>query len=307
MSLSTSQQVLAIRRPVVAVRPARRVWHGRLRGSDFAWAIAFAVPYIAVFFAFVLYPVIYGFWLGSDPALYTELFSNPIYIGTLVNTLIYVGVGVNLKMILAFLLSGFFMRDRRWIKALLVLYLLPWATPAVPAFMSIHWMLNGEWGFLNSALWTVFRIDGPYWLNSHRLGLGANIASYIWKNMPFWTVIFLAGRMAIPTELYEAAKVDGATRLDRFSYVTFPLLANLYLVCTLLSAVWTLGDFSTVYFISGGGPSMSTEVLATFGIRNAFTLADPRLGVATVLSALPLLIPVVLLLFRKLRTAEVQL
>ena len=74
--------------------------------------------------------------------------------------------------------------------------------------------------------------------------------------MPFWTVILLAGRMAIPQELYEAAEVDGATGMRRFVHVTFPLLANLYLVCTLLSTIFTLGDFNTVYFVSGGGPAL---------------------------------------------------
>jgi multiple sugar transport system permease protein len=199
------------------------------------------------------------------------------------------------------------MRNRAWIKALLVVFILPWAVPALPAYMSIHWLLNGQWGFLNSALWILFGIDGPIWLNSHWLGLGANIASYIWKNMPFWTVIFLAGRMAIPQELYEAAEVDGATGMRRFRHVTIPLMANLYLVSTLLSTIWSLGDFNAVYFVSGGGPAMSTEVLATLGIRYAFTLADPRLGVAAVMTALPLLIPIVMLLMRKLRRTEVQL
>ena len=87
--------------------------------------------------------------------------------------------------------------------------------------------------------------------------------------------------------------MDGATGLRRFRHITFPLLANLYIVCTLLSTIWTLGDFNAVFFISGGGPAMSTEVLATLGIRYAFTLANPPLGVAAVMSALPLLIPVV--------------
>ena len=124
--------------------------------------------------------------------------------------------------------------------------------------------------------------------------------------MPFWTVILLAGRMAIPQELYEAAEVDGATGLRRFIHVSFPLMANLYLVCTLLSTIFTLGDFNTAYFISGGGPALSTHVLATLGIRDAFEIARPQLGVAAVLSALPLMIPLVILLMHKLRTSEVQ-
>ena len=86
-------------------------------------------------------------------------------------------------------------------------------------------------------------------------------------------MILLAGRMAIPQEIYEAAEVDGATGIARFAHVTFPLLANLYLVCTLLSTIFTLGDFNTVYFVTGGGPALSTHVLATLGIRDAFELA----------------------------------
>jgi multiple sugar transport system permease protein len=113
--------------------------------------------------------------------------------------------------------------------------------------------------------------------------------------------------MAIPQELYEAAAVDGATGARRFIHISLPLLANLYLVCTLLSTIFTLGDFNTVYFVSGGGPAMQTHVLATLGIRDAFDLANPSLGVAAVMSALPLLIPLVILLMRKLRVAEVQL
>lgn len=101
--------------------------------------------------------------------------------------------------------------------------------------------------------------------------------------------------------------MDGATGLRRFVHVTFPLLANLYLVCTLLSTMFTLGDFNSVYFVSGGGPALSTHVLATLGIRDAFDVARPDLGVAAVMSALPLMIPMVLLLMRKLRTTEVHL
>lgn len=299
--MSSAQQALTLDRPGVRTRLYA------LPRSDVCWAVAFATPYAAVFLAFVLYPVVYGLWLGSNPALYTELFTSPLYLTAAANTLIFVGIGVNVKMALAFLLSGFFMRKRKWIKALLVVFILPWATPALPAFMSIHWLLNGEWGFLNTALWELFGIDGPIWLIDRWLALGADLMAYTWKQLPFWTVIFLAGRMSVPRELYEAADVDGATGFRRFVHVTVPLQANLYLVCTLLSTIWSLGDFNTIHFISGGGPAMSTEVLATLGIRYAFTMADPRLGVAAVMSALPVLIPLIFLLMRKLRSNEVQL
>jgi multiple sugar transport system permease protein len=305
--MSSTQQALLIGRPLTGWRSWRPVWPGGLPGSAFTWAIAFVAPYVAVFLAFVVYPVGYGLWMGSKPQLYAELAADPRFAGTMVNTLLFVGVGVNLKMFLAFLLSGFFMSQSRWIKGLLPLFLLPWALPALPAFLAFHWMLIGQWGFLNSLLSQVFDIEGPVWFNSYWLAMGSNIVAYIWKWMPFWTLIFLAGRMAIPKDVYEAAEVDGATPLRRFAHVTVPLLANLYLICTLLSTAWTLGDFTTVYFVSGGAPALSTEVLATLGFREAFTVGDPRLGVATVMSALPLLIPIVVALMRRIQTREVQL
>jgi multiple sugar transport system permease protein len=305
--MSASQHALAVGQAGSALRPRRSAWFGGLHGADYIWAIAFALPYMAIFLAFVVYPIGYGLYLGSDPQLYRDLWSDPRYLTTVVNTSLYVGIGVNLKMFLAFMLSGFFMRKSWWTKGLLVIFILPWATPALPAYMSIHWFLNGQWGMLNNILYLLFGIDGPIYLNDHWMGLASNIGAYIWKTLPFWTVILLAGRMAVPTELYEAAAVDGASGWFRFTHVTIPLMANLYLVCTLLDMVFALGDFNATYFVSGGGPAMSTEVLATLGIRYAFTTALPRLGVAAVMSALPLLIPLVILLMRKLRMSEGQL
>jgi multiple sugar transport system permease protein len=305
--MSGTPQVAVVGRGFVEARRAKRAWFGGLHGADYVWAVAFALPYAAIFLAFVVYPISFGIWMGSNPALYQELFSDPRYLMTVANTLIYVGIGVNLKLFVAFLLTGFFIRKSWWTKALLLVFILPWATPALPAYISIHWFLSGTWGLLNSALYELFHIDGPIYLNDRWMGLGANIGAYIWKTLPFWTVILLAGRMSVPQELYEAAAVDGATGLRRFAHVTVPLMANLYLVCTLLDMVFALGDFNSTFFVSGGGPAMSTEVLATLGIRYAFTLGIPNLGVATVMSALPLLIPLVIILMRKLRMSEGQL
>jgi multiple sugar transport system permease protein len=284
-----------------------RFLQGGLKGSEYTWAVAFVVPYVAVFFIFVVYPACYGLWMGSNPGLYSDLFSDPIYKSTVVNTLLFLGIAVNLKMFCALLMSGFFMRRGWWVKALLMIYVLPWAVPALPTFISIHWMLNGQWGLVNNLIYQLFHLDGPPWLDERWLALGSAIYSHIWKWMPFWTVILLAGRMAIPQDLYDAAKVDGASGWRQFVHINFPLLANLYLICTLLSTIFSLGDFNSVYFVTGGGPANSTHVLATLGIRDAFDLAQPRLGVAAVMSALPLVIPLVIVLMRKLKTAEVQL
>ena len=291
-----------------ALAPAYgRFWTGSLRGSEYAWAVAFCMPYVAVFLAFVAYPIGFGVWMGSDPRLYLELISDPIYFKTVVNTLLFLGVAINLKMLCALLLSGFFMRPGWPIKLLLMIFVLPWAMPAQPAFMSIHWLLNGEYGLLNNMLYEFFGITGPDWLTSRWTALGAAMLSHNWKSLPFWTVILLAGRMAIPLDIRDAARVDGATGFRCFIHVTVPLLANLYLICTLLATIFALGDYNPTFFVTGGGPANTTEVLSTLSIRYAFGIAQPRLGVAAAISALPVLVPLVVILMRKFRTSQVQL
>src|SRR5438309_2085065 len=304
--MSSVRQVLAAGLDALN-RPRPSAWHRNPHGSEFAWAIAFVVPYAAVFFAFVVYPTASALWMARDPALYRDLLANPRYARTVVNTLLFVGLGVNVKMFLALLLSGFFMRRRWWIKALLPVYMLPWALPAIPAFVSFHWMLIGEEGLVDGVVSALFGIQGPLWFNDRGLALGSNIVAYIWKWMPFWTLTFFAARTAIPQEIYEAAAVDGASGYRRFTHVVLPLLGNLYLVCTLLSTLWTIGDFTTVSLVSEGAPAYSTDVLATLGFHYAFDAAQPSLCFAAVMSALPVLLPITLILMRAHGSREMQL
>jgi multiple sugar transport system permease protein len=305
--MSSTQQTLAFGEPIAVSRSGRPPRHFRMQGSDTTWAIAFLIPYIAVFLAFVVYPITYGLWMGSDPALYSTLFSDPLYPTIVANTLLLTAIGVNVTMFLAFLLSAFFMQRGWWFKTLLAIYLVPWALPALTAFLSIHYMAVTEYGFLDSLWRAVTGNDGPLFLVDRWLATGANLLSYIWKWMPFWTLIFIAGRMSIPTDIYEAAEIDGATGWRRLVHITFPLLANVYLVSTLLFTIWTIGDFNTVYFVSYGAPARLTDVLATYGFHQAFDFGYPRLGNAAMMSALPVLIPAVLLLMRRIRKTGVQL
>lgn len=305
--MGSTQQALSIVQPLEASQSRRPPWRFRLQGSDTTWAIAFLVPYVGVFALFVIYPVAFGLWMGRQPYLYKLLFTDPKYVTTAINTLLFIGIGVNVKMFLAFLLSGFFMSRSWWVRTLLGIYLIPWALPAMVVFTSIHFMLVTQWGLVDSLIRMITGHDGPLFLTHQSVAMGANIVSYIWKWMPFWTLVFIAARMAIPQDIYDAAAVDGATGTRRLIYVTFPLLANVYLVSTLLSTAWTLGDFPTVYFVTTGAPAMSTNVLATYGFHEAFDFGYPNLGVAAMISALPVLIPVIILLMRRVRATGVQL
>jgi multiple sugar transport system permease protein len=149
---------------------------------------------------------------------------------------------------------------------------------------------------------TIFRLtfqDGPNWLNDPQLGLFFAVLVHIWKSLPFWTLILVTGRLAISRDLYEAASVDGASRWQQFRYITWPSLRTLYLTCTLLSMIWTLGDFNSVYLLTGGGPSDLTHVLATLGIRY-LRLDQVDMAMATIVVATPLVLPLMVYMMKRL-------
>ncbi len=272
------------------------------RGLSFeaAWGIIFLIPYAVVFAFFVVYPIAYGAWLGSNIAGYERVFDDPIYWRTVKNTLVFLIVGVNLKMLIALALSSFFVLPHLWIRIVGVFFILPWAVPHIPSILSIRWFLNSEWGMLNNLIWETTGVFGPSWLSNPTIAFGCIIAVHVWKYLPFWTLILVAGRMAISRDLYEAATIDGASPWQRFRFVTFPQIRNLFITSTLLTTIWSLGDFNSVYLLTGGGPAERTNTLATLGIRYGFGQADLSAGVATMITGLPLLVPLVVLLIRRL-------
>ena len=166
------------------------------------WGLILLAPYALVFLAFVLYPVSYGLWLARHPESYVRLFADPIFIRTAINTVVFLLVAVNLKFLLALWLSGFFVHPQRWIRWLSVLFIIPWAVPSIPTILSFRFMLNPEWGLINSLIFRLTAEDGPNWLNNPVLALTLAVVVHIWKSLPFWTLILLAGRLAIPHELY---------------------------------------------------------------------------------------------------------
>ena len=217
----------------------------------------------------------------------------------MVNTLVFLIVGINLKMIVALLLSDFFVQSRRWIQWLLALFILPWALPSIPTILSIRFMLNPEWGLVNAVIFRLTGDDGPNWLNDPAVALAMAIAVHIWKSLPFWTLILITGRLAISNDLFEAASVDGATWWQKFRFITWPSMQTLYITCTLLSMIWTLGDFNSVYLLTGGGPADLTHVLSTLGIRY-LRLDQLSLAMASIVCAMPFVLPLVWFMMRRL-------
>src|ERR1700676_4100089 len=161
------------------------------------WGIVLLVPYALVFLAFVVYPVGYGLWLARHPSSYVALYHDPIFARAAVNTLIFLVIGINFKMLVALFLSGFFAQQRPWIKWLSVLFILPWAVPSIPTILSVRFMLNPEWGLVNQLIFKLTGEGGQNCLNEPLLALSMAILVHIWKSLPFWTLILMTGRLAI--------------------------------------------------------------------------------------------------------------
>ena len=263
------------------------------------WGFLLLAPYVLVFLAFVLYPIGYGMWLARHPSSYVALYNDPIFSRAVVNTLIFLLIGINFKMMVALFLSGFFIQSRSWIKWLSVLFILPWAVPSIPTILSVRFMFNPEWGMVNQLIFKLTGDDGPNWLNDPAVALTMAIMMHIWKSLPFWTLILMTGRLAISQDLFEAADVDGASWWQKFRFITWPSMQTLYLTCTLLSMIWTLGDFNSVYLLTGGGPADLTHVLSTLGIRY-LRLDQLDLSMASIVCALPLVLPLVYFMMKRL-------
>jgi len=263
------------------------------------WGRLMVVPYLVIFVVFVVYPVGYGLWLARDPQNYVKLAEDPVFFRTAINTFVFLVVGVNIKLAVALGLAGFFVTSRWWIKVLSLLFILPWAAPSIPTILSVRFMLNPEWGVINTTIFKLTGLDGPNWLNDPTLALTLSILMHIWKSLPFWTLILIAGRLSIPTEQYEAASVDGATGWQKFRFITWPSMKGLYFTSLLLSMIFTLGDFNSVYLLTGGSPADLTHVLATLGIRY-LRLDQIELAMASIVVALPFVLPLVYVMMKRL-------
>ena len=220
-----------------------------------------------MFLVFVLFPVGYGLWLARSPEATSSSSTTRSSSAPRSTRVVFLVVAINIKMVIALFLSGFFLHTRWWIKVLAVLFILPWAVPSIPTILSVRFMLNPEWGVINS---TDLPPDRPGRAQlAERPDAGAELLD---ADAHLEVAALLdadpAGRAhGDPGEQYEAASVDGATTWQKFRFITWPSMRGLYLTSTLLSMIWTLGDFNSVYLLTGGGPADLTHVLATLGIR----------------------------------------
>jgi multiple sugar transport system permease protein len=152
-----------------------------------------------------------------------------------------------------------------------IIALLPWVVPDVVAGIIWKWMYNPLYGALNDFLLKIGLIHAPVeWLTKPQLALFSVILVNLWRGFPFVMLILLAGLQAIPTYLYEAASIDGASKQQSFFHITIPGLRKMLVVALALDTVWEVRRFGLIQAMTQGGPGVLTEVLSTYTYKQYF-------------------------------------
>ena len=244
-----------------------------------------------------------GEWVGLDN--FTSLWGDSNFRRALRNTLIITLASQALVVVGAAILSHYLLRDFRGKWLLRLLIILPWAAPVALGTIGWLWIFDSLFSVINWTLGHAFGIvdttDPPQWLGRPNLALLAIIVVHAWRVLPFAVIIFLAGLASIPSEVDDAAKIDGATGVKKLFYVTLPLQLPIALVALLFGIVFTAADFAVVYILTAGGPFNSTQVLTTWSFAIGINSGDLGQGAAISLYLFPLLavVSIAMLFFAK--------
>jgi multiple sugar transport system permease protein len=198
-----------------------------------------------------------------------------------------IAVAIGFALISALALNRAF-KGRALARGLLTL---PWAFPDVPTVLTFIWMLNPNFGVMNVfARWLPWVDENPKWLFDPNLAMGTVILITAWKGFPFYSLVILAALQTVPAELGEAARVDGASRVQTFFAVTLPCITPTLLLLTVLAAIFSFKQFTIIWLLTGGGPAGATETIVVRIYQTAFRFHDfsyaAALGVAGFLMAL---------------------
>ena len=169
--------------------------------------------------------------------------------------------------------------------------LAPWAIALVIVAQFWKWMYNAVFGVANALFLLLGVIDKPVdWLGaSASLAISSVIVAELWRNTPFMAIVILAGLQSIPGELYEAAKIDGAGALQRFRYVTFPMLSKLIAITVMFSTIVTFANFDIVWILTHGGPRYTTHMFGTYAFNIGIETGHLPRGAAIALFMFPVL------------------
>jgi multiple sugar transport system permease protein len=256
---------------------AHRTWHDRHLG------ILFILPATLMLAAVLVFPAAVTLKLSLSPeggvgpwtltlAHYRRAFADPVLAQAFGNTFAFVAVSLVGHLLLGLALALALNQALPGQTLLRLIALVPWTIPDVVTGIVFRWMFNPVHGSLNPFLQAVVPGFPPdvAWLSSPTLAFPSVIVANVWRGYPLVMVMLLAGLMAIPRELYEAAAVDGAARGRRFLHVTLPGLRTIILVALALDMVWEFRRFALVLTMTGGGPGTLTEVISTFVYKSYF-------------------------------------
>ncbi len=205
---------------------------------------------------------------------FVDMFSDPIFWLAFKNTLIWVVFGVGLQFLFGFILALLLNQSFRGRGIVRAVSLIPWATPGVLIGLMWKWIYDGNYGVLNDLLIKLGLIDkGITFLSQTSTAFGSVIVTIIWQGIPFFAIMILAGLQVIAREMYEAADIDGASKLQKLFYITIPSLKNVIIITILLRIIWVSNSVDIIHNMTGGGPSYSTQTLSVY-IFNKATVLD---------------------------------
>ncbi len=265
--------------------------HTRRRRNLLPYALA--LPIIAYEAMFILYPILQEFYASftqikvlGKPAPWVGLanyqrmiFEDPNFWRVIGNTVVYVVgvvvVAVGAGLLTAMLLNRAF-RGRGVVRTLMTL---PWAFPDIAAVLVFVWIFNPTFGVINIFARLIPGVtENPKWLLDGHLAMPAVIAISAWKGFPFYSLVILAALQAVPSDLYEAAKVDGANIFQSFRYVTLPGIYPSLLLMMVLAAIFAFRQFTLIWLTTGGGPGRASETLVVMIYSTAFRYIDLSYG-----------------------------
>jgi multiple sugar transport system permease protein len=292
----------------------------RLADRDGALAWLFLMPSVVYIVALVGIPffLAIGFALsdvtGGDPSYdwvglrnFRRAFDDPVFWRSLRNTLVFTAISMALIVVFARLLAGILLADIRGKRLLRFLVLLPWTTPVALSTISWKWMLDSIFSPIDWTLRQAGLLEGNlFWLGRPHLATASVIAVHVWRITPLAAVIVMAGMLAIPRDIEEAALVDGAGFWRRTFEVSIPLTLPVISVAMLFGAIFTFTDMTVVYVLTRGGPTDSTQVLASWAFIRGIFGGDVAQGAAVALFLFPLLLAAAIAILLAVRRMEVR-
>jgi ABC-type sugar transport system permease subunit len=215
----------------------------------------------------------------EDPLFWESFWQALVWTGW--STVLQALIGVGLALLLHQPLKG--------MNAFRGLLLFPYIVPTVVIALNWRWLFNAEIGIVNHLLLSAGLIDDRIaWLSTPSMAMFSAILLNVWKYTPFVVIVVLARLQTIPTELYDAAKVDGAGALRRFRDITLPQLAEVLAVVIVFRTIWTFNKFEEIYLLTRGGPGTSTYNLALYAFDQS--IANLRMGVGAAAGVIMLLL-----------------